>query len=105
MTKVPATEFKAKCLELMDRVAERHETYVITKHGRPVAQLVPIKRDPKERILGWLRTEGSIAGDVLAPAASLSTWESLREWEELKADEPRRKAKDVHKGHKRRRPR
>jgi prevent-host-death family protein len=37
---VPATEFKAKCLELMDRVAEGRETYVITKRGRPVAKLV-----------------------------------------------------------------
>ncbi len=33
MTDIPATEFKAKCLELMDRVAERRETYVITKRG------------------------------------------------------------------------
>ena len=36
MAQVPATEFKAKCLQLMDRVAERRETFVITKHGRLV---------------------------------------------------------------------
>ena len=44
MAKVPATEFKAKCLELMDRVSERHETFIITKRGRPVAKLVPVER-------------------------------------------------------------
>ena len=31
MSNIPATEFKARCLELMDRVAERRESYVITK--------------------------------------------------------------------------
>ena len=35
MATVPATEFKAKCLELMDRVAERRESFVITKRAMP----------------------------------------------------------------------
>ena len=43
MTNIPATEFKAKCLALMDRVAERQESYVITKRGKPVARLVPLE--------------------------------------------------------------
>jgi prevent-host-death family protein len=38
---VAAAEFKARCLELMDRVKETGAEYVITKHGRPVAKLVP----------------------------------------------------------------
>ena len=36
----PAAEFKARCLELMDRVRESRVEYVVTKHGRPVAKLV-----------------------------------------------------------------
>ena len=39
MKQIPATEFKAKCLALLDRVGP--EGVVITKHGRPVARLVP----------------------------------------------------------------
>ena len=90
MPNIPATEFKAKCLELMTRVAERHETYVITKRGRPVAKLAPLERKPKDSIFGWLRESGSIAGDILGLVIPPEGWESLREWGELDAaDEPR----------------
>ena len=38
---IKASEFKAKCLKLMDEVAETGEEIVITKNGRPVSKLVP----------------------------------------------------------------
>ncbi len=38
---IAAARFKATCLELMDRVREAGVEYVVTKHGRPVAKLVP----------------------------------------------------------------
>ena len=85
MTNIPATEFKAKCLELMDRVAERHETYVITKRGKPVAKLVPLERKPKDSIFGCLRASGSIEGDILSPVLPPHDWENLREWDQLNA--------------------
>ena len=85
MSDIPATEFKARCLELMDRVAERHETYVITKRGKPVAKLVPLEPEPAVSIFGWLRTKGSIIGDIVSPALPADAWESLREWDELNA--------------------
>lgn len=44
---VPATEFKAQCLALIDRVAEGKGDIVISKRGRPVARLVPMAPDPK----------------------------------------------------------
>ncbi|HQZ36751.1 MAG TPA: type II toxin-antitoxin system Phd/YefM family antitoxin [Ilumatobacteraceae bacterium] len=39
---VPASVFKARCLALLDEVATTHRSLVITKHGVPVARLVPI---------------------------------------------------------------
>jgi prevent-host-death family protein len=39
---IGAAEFKARCLHLLDVVAERHEEVIITKRGRPVAKLVPL---------------------------------------------------------------
>lgn len=39
---ITATQFKAKCLALLDEVAERRETLVITKHGAPVARVGPV---------------------------------------------------------------
>lgn len=40
-TTITATQFKAKCLRLLDQVAETGEPLVITKHGRPVARVEP----------------------------------------------------------------
>ncbi|CAN5557674.1 MAG: type II toxin-antitoxin system Phd/YefM family antitoxin [Iamia sp.] len=39
---VPASSFKARCLALLDEVEADHRTIVVTKHGRPVAKLVPL---------------------------------------------------------------
>lgn len=43
---IKASEFKAKCLALLDEVAETRHEIVVTKHGRPIAKLVPIDRAP-----------------------------------------------------------
>lgn len=50
-----AAEFKAKCLELMDRVRETGAEYVVTKHGRPVAKLVPYTEPKTRPLFGWLK--------------------------------------------------
>lgn len=39
--KITATQFKARCLRLLDEVAETGETLIVTKHGRPVARIEP----------------------------------------------------------------
>jgi prevent-host-death family protein len=52
---VPAAEFKAKCLELMDRVRETGAEYVVTKHGKPVARLVPYIAPKRRTISGALK--------------------------------------------------
>ena len=88
--RVPATEFKAKCLELMDRVAERRESFVITKRGKAVARLVPMDRKPKDSIFGWLRSQAWERGDIVAPAASPEEWEVLKEWDSLNRAKPAR---------------
>ena len=85
MANVPATEFKAKCLDLMDRVADRGETFVITKRGKPVAMLVPVKRPPKESVFGWMKGKASIAGDIVRPALPPEAWETIKEWDRLAA--------------------
>ena len=38
---ITATQFKARCLRLLDEVSETGETLVVTKHGRPVARVEP----------------------------------------------------------------
>jgi len=46
---VPASEFKAKCLALLDEVAQTRETLVVTKRGKPVAHVVPVE-EPRSLI-------------------------------------------------------
>ena len=44
---IKASDFKAKCLRLMDEVNESGKELVITKNGRPVSKLVPFRKKPK----------------------------------------------------------
>ena len=45
-----ASEFKAKCLALMDEIAESGEEIVITKRGKPVAKLAPCEDEPVQLV-------------------------------------------------------
>ena len=63
---ISASQFKARCLGLMDQVAATGEVLVITKNGRPVAELHPCAAPRRPSPFG-LHPEASIAGDVLAP--------------------------------------
>ena len=87
MTQVGATEFKARCLELMDRVRVRRETFVITKRGKPVAKLVPLEQTPRAGLFGCLSGKASITSDITAPAVAAESWEILREWDDLNQPE------------------
>jgi prevent-host-death family protein len=64
-TAIGAGEFKAKCLQLLDDIAEKRGTLIITKHGKPVAKLVPI--EPEQQLFGALK--GSVVGemDIVSP--------------------------------------
>lgn len=66
MKTIKAGEFKAKCLKLMDEVAERGEPIVITKNGAPVAQLAPLRRKPGV-LFGALKGSVTIKGDIVGP--------------------------------------
>jgi len=50
-----AADFKARCLTLMDRVRETGVEYVITKHGQPVAKLVPYTAAQQTPVFGALK--------------------------------------------------
>jgi prevent-host-death family protein len=63
---IPAAVFKAECLRLMDEVARTGQPVVITKHGRPVAQLTPVPAEPKS-LFGYMKNTVRIKGDIVAP--------------------------------------
>ena len=65
-TVVKASEFKATCLQLMDRVAQTGEEIVITKNGRPVSRLVPYRTRPRT-LFGIDRGRIELVGDIIEP--------------------------------------
>ena len=80
---ITATEFKAKCLKLMDEVAESGEEIIITKNGKPVAKLTPYRERPKT-LFGIDRGRYEIIGD-LDDAFLDVDWdtETAKRWEDL----------------------
>jgi prevent-host-death family protein len=54
-TQVGAAEFKARCLELMNHVRDAGVEYVVTKHGQPVAKLVPFSEPSRAAFFGSLK--------------------------------------------------
>jgi len=77
MRKMAAGAFKANCLAVMDEVQAKHETVVITKHGKPVAKLVPLNAETDE-IYNFLAGKGTVTGDIVSPAISPEEWGELK---------------------------
>lgn len=65
------------CLALMDEVQSKKETVVITKHGKPVAKLVPADKDADD-IYNFLAGKGTVTGDIVSPALSDDEWGNLQ---------------------------
>lgn len=65
---MPAGRFKAECLALLDRVEQTGEPLVVTKRGRPVAEVVPIRASGRT-----LRGSVEVRGDIVAPI--LEAWD------------------------------
>lgn len=79
MKTIPAGEFKQTCLRLLDEVGISGEPILITKRGRPVAQLVAVDAEQQPDWAGAMAGRGKILGDLVAPAADPEDWEVLRD--------------------------
>lgn len=74
MKEMPAGKFKARCLAIMDQVQKTREPILITKHGKPVAQLVPASGSADD-IFGYMRGKVKIIGDIVGPITPEDDWE------------------------------
>jgi prevent-host-death family protein len=77
--RIPAGEFKQRCLAILDRVAETHEEVVITKRGKPVARVAPIapSAEREAELLAALRGRGRMTvteAELLAPSGEDAPW-------------------------------
>ena len=62
---MPAGVFKAECLAVLDRVAATGESVIVTKRGRPVAEVAPIKTRGTPALRGSVQTHGDLIAPVL----------------------------------------
>ena len=64
---VPAGQFKAHCLKLVDEVQRKRVEIIVTKRGKPVAKLVPLDEETPKTLFGYLKGSMTILGDITAP--------------------------------------
>jgi prevent-host-death family protein len=78
MREIRASEFKAKCLAILDEVKRTGEPVTILKRGRPVARLVPLELGqgeyPQQALFGTVE----ILGDIVEPVLPAGDWEAGR---------------------------
>jgi prevent-host-death family protein len=91
---IPAGVFKAQCLKLMEQVEKTRQPVVITKHGRPVAQLAPVP-PAAPALFGYMKDTLKIRGDVMAPIDE--KWSALSGDEDTLYRGRRQKARARHK--------
>jgi prevent-host-death family protein len=79
MKSVSISEFKAKCLGLIEQVDKTRQPLRITRHGRPVAELIPAGPDRKRKFLGDMAGTVEILGDIVSPVIDLDEFEAYRD--------------------------
>ena len=77
METINASDFKARCLAILDRVRETGERIVILKRGRPVAELWPPSQAESEYPQSELKGTGTVVGDIVGPVVPEHYWDSL----------------------------
>jgi prevent-host-death family protein len=80
MKEVAISEFKAKCLALLEEVQKTKRPLRVTRFGKPVAEVVPASPEagPADWI-GSMKDSMEILGDIVSPASDEQDWEALRD--------------------------
>ena len=80
MIEVAISEFKAKCLALLEQVRRTRQPIRITRHGKPVAEVVPpLPVGDRSAWIGSMKGRMEILGDIISPASDEEEWEALRD--------------------------
>jgi prevent-host-death family protein len=80
MEEVSISKFKAKCLALLEQVRKTKKPLRITRHGKPVAEVVPPSPvEDRSAWIGSMKGRMEILGDIISPASDEDEWEALRD--------------------------
>ncbi len=76
---VAISEFKAKCLSLLEQVSKTKTPLRVTRRGQPIADVIPASSDVEERNwMGSMSDSLEITGDVVAPVIEIQEIEALK---------------------------
>jgi len=79
MKEVAISEFKAKCLGILEQVRKTRRPIRVTRFGKPVAEVVPPSTgNATGRRLGCMAGTAIIVGDIVGPTGSWDDWEAWR---------------------------
>jgi prevent-host-death family protein len=77
---VAISEFKAKCLALLEQVNKTKKPIRVTRFGKPVAEVVPPSPSAEAGDwLGFMKGRMEILGDIVSPVMDENDWEALRD--------------------------
>ncbi len=77
MKQMRASAFKARCLKVMNEIQATGEPVIVTKRGKPVVKVVPIKQE-NDDIFGFMAGKAKIVGDIESPVVPLKDWKIFR---------------------------
>ncbi len=78
MNSLLISEFKARCIEILNAVHDSGEPMIVTRRGKPLAKIVPLSEPAgkKPRRLGALAGEAKVRGDIVHGGFARD-WEAL----------------------------
>ena len=79
MKDVTISEFRSRCFGLIERVQKTWQPLRITRHGRPVAEVIPAGPKRKRKFLGDMVGTAEIVGDIVSPIIDLEDIEAYRD--------------------------
>ena len=78
--KITISEFKANCLSVFDKINKTKKPILITRHGKPIAEVWPPSLDRKrQKFVGAMAGTIEILGDIMAPVIDLNDFEAYRD--------------------------
>lgn len=77
MEEIQISKFKATCLAVLDEVRRTGQPVLVTRFGKPVAEIVPPPKPPTGAWLGAMRNQGAILGSLVEPVSHPQDWEAM----------------------------
>jgi prevent-host-death family protein len=76
---IPISAFKANCSALIERIDKTGESLRVTRHGRPIVDVIPVAPARKRYVVGDMAGTAEIVGDIVSPIIDLDDFEAYRD--------------------------